>query len=341
MTLVCSPSYSDSSDQCFQSRLFFPPKVIRHSNSDTNPHELHHEGPINAMKDWLSARVSSVPGGKIKLPAVHESNDLLPRRPTKSVLNNVEGTTTRSKILPAIGRQESSAKEKKEKKASGPTALVRPSPSLEALASKKKLGGGVEVFSGSLGQVVLVPFAFNVSSERRTRLEANTMLFRQLQQQVRDTRAYLASVQPDFDVNAGACRCGRSISTECSCCAKLTMKRFLMESRACVNFTYVLKDHVLRVRLGYERQRIAERTLAAATPPMLCAGQTVDLCSAFRNVTYKVQLDSVDHKTSLSGCLDLIMRLKTRPIAIYPMGCFHLGRDPKLVHIDKLNNWMP
>lgn len=272
------------------------------------------------MKTWLSSRVS----GHDKMKAVES--------PTKVVVPTPPKKAT-PRVIPATQVAASM-----QKSTVGP---AHPHPSLEALASKRKLSGGEEVFSGNLGQVVLVPHAFNVSAERMTRLEQNTMLFRQLQQQVRHTRAYLASVQPDFDVNAGACRCGSSISTECSCCAKLTMKRFLMEHPACVNFTYVLKDHVLRVRLGYEKKRIAERTLAADSPPMLCAGKAVDLCAAFRNVTYKVQLESVDHKTSLTGCLDLLMRLKSRAIAIYPMGCFNLGRDPKLVHIEKLNNWMP
>uniref|UniRef100_A0A1I8H5S3 DUF4773 domain-containing protein n=2 Tax=Macrostomum lignano TaxID=282301 RepID=A0A1I8H5S3_9PLAT len=200
-----------------------------------------------------------------------------------------------------------------------------------AKAFYNKLRGNLKGNASSLigaGQVLIGPasrhfaFNYNVSQARLAELLADTMQMMELQKTAHKTLAYMVSIQPDFDANAGSCRCG-SISELCHCCARVALRPIRLEQTVCIDFRYEVHRKSLRTRivLANSGTVVVEQLLGAARPPVLCAGSALELCASFRNTSYTVMLHS-EHKTRLRGCLDLLVNLVNSTVAAYPMGCF-------------------
>ena len=89
--------------------------------------------------------------------------------------------------------------------------------------------------------VAPLPFPWRVSRQELDALVSDKLYFNQLREAVNKTREIALKYKPIYDLNPQSCSC---YHTECSCCARIYVKRLSVDQRACLNFTYTTKGMV-------------------------------------------------------------------------------------------------
>lgn len=188
--------------------------------------------------------------------------------------------------------------------------------------------------------LVPLPFPWSVAAEDLKALVVDREYFHQLREAVNRTREIALKYQPIYDLNPEACSCTHK---NCTCCARIFVKRLKVDAKTCLNFTYTTQG-MLKTRIHFANQLAFSRDLATQDAGEICLAASTNLtetCVQFLNVTYTVH---PDHRTELRGCVEFHFNVynetSVSTIASYPVGCFVTESMKEEGLVNKLGNWV-
>ncbi|XP_069688532.1 uncharacterized protein [Periplaneta americana] len=127
------------------------------------------------------------------------------------------------------------------------------------------------------------------------------------------------------------CTCG---SSNCGCCATLSVPPLSFNQRGCVQLTYVPEDVGVDVDVLLNGNNLYHTSLSARNPPPFCVGTGVPLLNLCVRL-YDIRVQN----RNVRVCVNMELQFAGRPLVVISFDCVRVGADgvsiekPTVAHV--------